>query len=129
VICIIVTGSREWTDETTVRAALNKHLGHLAVVIQGDCRGLDLMADRIVRAYHPHWSVICMPAQWDRDGKAAGTFRNQRMLAVGQSLQDCGYELVVEAFPMPSSRGTWDMVRRAEKAGVRVNVNKPTEGA
>lgn len=50
------------------------------------------------------------PADWDRHGKAAGPIRNQEMV-------DSGLDLCI-AFP--GGRGTADMIRRCEAAGVPV---------
>ncbi len=50
-------------------------------------------------------------ADWDTHGRAAGPIRNQRMI-------DEGKPDLVLAFP--GGRGTADMVRRAEKAGIEV---------
>ena len=80
------------------------------VVIHGDCpTGAD------------HWAALwCrregieerrFPAQWDLHGRSAGPTRNQRML-------DEGRPDLVLAFP--GGRGTADMVRRADTAGVLV---------
>jgi hypothetical protein len=52
-------------------------------------------------------------AQWKKHGRAAGPIRNQRMLDKGKP------DLVV-AFP--GGRGTADMIRRAERAGVPVRI-------
>ena len=51
------------------------------------------------------------PAPWKRFGPSAGGIRNQQMLDEGKP------DLVV-AFP--GGKGTADMVRRAENAGVKV---------
>jgi hypothetical protein len=56
-----------------------------------------------------------VPADWTTYGRAAGPIRNQRML-------NEYHPNLVLAFPDPESRGTWDMVRRAEKANVEVRV-------
>lgn len=55
--------------------------------------------------------VLTFKADWDRRGAAAGPLRNQRMI-------DEGKPNLVVAFP--GGRGTADMIRRAEEAGVRV---------
>lgn len=60
---------------------------------------------------HRHRPVRAFPADWHRDGKAAGPIRNRRMLLEGMP------DLVV-AFP--GGRGTADMVRRARAAGIEV---------
>lgn len=51
------------------------------------------------------------PANWDAHGRAAGAIRNKQMLLEGKP------DLVI-AFP--GGRGTADMVRRAQEAGVVV---------
>lgn len=57
------------------------------------------------------------PADWEKYGKVAGPIRNQQML-------DEGKPDVVYAFTddLSNSRGTADMCRRANKAGVPVYV-------
>lgn len=80
------------------------------VVIHGGCpTGADAHAD--------DWAVVnwagceVYRADWDKHGKAAGPIRNQQMI-------DQGRPDLVLAFP--GGRGTADMVRRAEAAGVPV---------
>lgn len=51
------------------------------------------------------------PAEWDKYGRKAGPIRNQQML-------DEGKPDAVIAFP--GGTGTADMVRRSEKAGIKV---------
>jgi hypothetical protein len=71
--------------------------------------------------------AIAMPAQWKRDGKAAGPIRNEAMLRVLLALQTCGYEVSVEAFSLPQSVGTPHMKRIAKAAGVTANEHGRTE--
>ncbi len=78
-------------------------------VIHGGAKGADALADRW--AVNNWTGLTVYPADWDNHCKAAGPIRNQQMLVEGKP------DLVV-AFPTPNSRGTWDMVRRAKKAGV-----------
>ena len=51
------------------------------------------------------------PADWSEYGKAAGAIRNQQML-------DEGTPDLVVAFP--GGNGTLDMVRRSQRAGIKV---------
>lgn len=81
-----------------------------ATIIHGACRsGADLWADE--------WAVVNWtqieeyPADWAKYGRAAGPIRNRRMISEGKP------DLVL-AFP--GGRGTSDMVRRAELAGITV---------
>ena len=58
---------------------------------------------------------VCMPADWGRHGRAAGPIRNQEMLDVG------GHDLVVAVNrDWAKSKGTNDMVKRCERAGIPV---------
>lgn len=108
---VLVTGSRDWSDYAAIRDAL-KHVGALQV-IEGGARGADALAARA--AAELGIGCIEMPADWNTYGKRAGSIRNQQML-------DNGKPDLVLAFPLPSSRGTWDMVTRARRAGVPVEV-------
>lgn len=88
------------------------------IIISGMAKGADTMAVQFAKTHK--LKVLEFPADWDTHGKAAGPIRNQEMLIRGVP------DLVV-AFPTKNSRGTWDMVRRAEKAGVKVIVVKEDE--
>lgn len=116
---VIVTGSRDYTDRRKVADALDdelfhaKFLGVPMVVVQGECPhgGADLLAAEWA-AVRPYVVPDPFPANWKVLGKRAGPYRNQRMV-------DSGGDVVL-AFPLPSSTGTWDCVRRAEEAGIPV---------
>jgi hypothetical protein len=115
----ILCGSREWTDVDAVFDVLRPLRFVGTVGIFGGARGADTIGAH-------YWAgeeetAIVMPAQWSRDGKAAGPIRNEAMLRVLLALQLCGYEVSVEAFSLPSSVGTAHMKRIAEAAGVVVN--------
>lgn len=118
---ILITGSRDWADWHRVQIAIREALFAYqdsrdrlsdAVVVHGGARGADacaaVVAPRMGLRTEEH------RADWARDGKAAGPLRNQRMVDLGAD--------VCLAFPMPGSRGTWDCVRRAEAAGIPVQV-------
>ena len=120
---LLVTGSRDWSDYAKIASAL-RAVWHEwgqptdAVLIEGECPYSG--ADEIARSY---WEIVLglpvepFPAERDQDGKLLGPERNQRMV-------DSGADLCL-AFPLLGSRGTWDCVRRAEKAGIEVRVIKP----
>ena len=104
---VLVTGGRNFDDYGAVSDAL--HLLDPTVVIVGDANG----ADTLAYAWCCMCGVPCVRfyADWNTHGRAAGPIRNQRML-------DEGKPDVVLAFA--GGRGTADMVRRAEAAGVPV---------
>jgi hypothetical protein len=51
------------------------------------------------------------------------------MLEVVQALKICGWTVVILAFPLASSKGTWSMVGIAKKAGFRPTIIKPNPEA
>lgn len=89
--------------------AANLHQFTIEVVIHGGARGADEAAADWGKSEHAQ--VIAFPADWKKHGKAAGPIRNQKMI-------DEGRPDVVLA--LPGGRGTADMIRRAEGAGLPV---------
>lgn len=120
---VLVTGGRNFLDRPAVYAALDEVKDGLECVIVGDATG----ADNFAWSWCVQNQIPCRRfwADWLTHGKAAGPIRNQQMLVEGKP------DLVL-AFP--GGRGTEDMVRRAERAGVEVKrpmsaQEKPTPGA
>jgi hypothetical protein len=122
---VIVCGSRDadsagWYDAVygVLRIpAADLHEGN--VLIEGDQKGIDRLAGGIGALIG--WTVVVMPAQWERWGKAAGPTRNRDMLIVLQALQACGYEVAVLAFHddiAHGSLGTKNMVDKARFARI-----------
>ncbi len=118
---VLVCGGRDFCEGRAVVEALGPmhRATPFSAIIHGAARGADYLAGAWAR-----WMQVPelpFPADWERDGRAAGPIRNQRMLDEGKP------DLVV-AFP--GGRGTADMIRRARKAGLRViEVAEPTPGA
>jgi len=119
---VLVTGSRDWTDEAPIRASLESQLAEWGgiSVIHGACRGADEIAGQ--------WARDCIfsrrpvrlevyPANWTAHGKRAGPLRNRQMLETGVD--------VCLAFIMPGSRGAEDCVRAAMAANVPCIVHRP----
>ena len=108
---VLVCGGRDYTDLLRVCTVLDEQNARepIGIVIHGAALGADSSAR--------YWATtrevekIGFPAEWRKYGKAAGPMRNQRMI-------DEGKPDVVVAFP--GGRGTADMVRRAEAAGIPV---------
>jgi hypothetical protein len=115
---LLVCGSRNYEDLARMQGSLDALLAvyGVDVVIEGEALGADLMA----RAWAEvnKIPVEPYPADWNKYGKSAGPIRNRQMLEEGKP------DLVV-AFPigkLTESRGTFNMVTLASKAGVRVIV-------
>lgn len=108
---VIVCGGRDYTDTIAIRRALFALIdaGFVTAIRHGACpTGADYRADEAAQLAHVPREP--MPADWSQ-GKKAGPLRNQAMIDRG------GVSLLV-AFP--GGRGTEDMVRRAEAAGIPV---------
>jgi hypothetical protein len=88
------------------------------LVLHGGARGMDAIA--------ADWAASktilteAHPADWIAHGRRAGPLRNQRM---ADRLRELGGGVCL-ALPLvgATNAGTWDMVRRAGQAGVRVHV-------
>lgn len=110
---ILITGSRDWTEEKLIYKALNYYHSHNPMphtLVSGCCpTGADQMAEEI--ALDLGWTVEQHPAEWDRYGKAAGPLRNQEMVNRGADL--------CLAFILNKSKGATHCSNAAEKAGIR----------
>lgn len=107
---VIVCGGRDFTDQRTVDDALDavrRKRGDF-VLVHGGAQGADLLAGLWAASRGVEFEAH--PAAWAQHGRRAGPMRNQYML-------DLGADAVVA---LPGGRGTADMVRRAEAAGVPV---------
>lgn len=109
---VLVFGSRTWRELGVIVRVLADL--RPAVVIEGDAQGADRMAGAWARAR----GVVLerYPADWARDGKAAGPLRNQRMLDEGKPDRAVGF--ISGAVGSPWSRGSADMAACVKKAGV-----------
>ena len=132
---MLVCGSRNWLkrlgpdglidvdERNRVRAMSFRLLDYLAqqldvdVVIEGCAPGADTLAEQWSEGQERVREHIHFPADWDREGKAAGPIRNNKMLKEGRP------DFVV-AFTddIETSRGTRHMATIAEKAGIPVYV-------
>lgn len=117
---ILVCGGRDFDRGDVLERVLDEvHKNkEVTLVIQGCAKGADTLGWLWARKKGIElWSFR---ADWKHHGNAAGPLRNQKMIDEGKP------ELIV-AFPTKNSRGTWDMVRRAEKAGIKTIVVKEEE--
>ena len=122
---LLVTGSRDWSDERSVRNALFTAYGWLGVrglllvgrptavtLVHGNANGLDRIAGGIAAEWH--WDVEVHPALWQVHGKSAGPIRNSEMVLAGANL--------CLAFPLPrpggGKSGTQDCYEKALDAGI-----------
>lgn len=116
---ILIYGSRTWRDPEPIRAFVAT-LPDDSVVIHGGARGADEIAGRL--AADRGLRVEVYPADWARDGKAAGPIRNA-VMARANLTRARGYRMPGE------SRGTDGMTKLLEKAGVPHEVVSPAGAA
>lgn len=108
---VLVCGGRTYNNRTKLfdeLTALRRLPGLKIIIIQGGARGADALAKEWARLFQ--CEMIEEPADWSL-GRAAGSIRNALMLSKHKP------DLVV-AFP--GGRGTANMVRLANDAGVKV---------
>jgi peptidoglycan/xylan/chitin deacetylase (PgdA/CDA1 family) len=112
---ILVTGSRAWKDAALLEEFLLREAKGrpLVRIVHGGAKGADQLAHKL--AVKQGWQYKVYAPDWHRLGRAAGLQRNTDMLKAEKHHVD-----VVFAFPTKESKGTWDMVGKARKAGVRV---------
>jgi len=114
---ILVTGSRNWTDDQIIKQQLKNiwlsFRNSSDVLVVGDCpTGVDKIA-------RDCWEFQGLPvevhkADWNKHGKAAGPIRNQEMV-------DSGIDLGA-AFILGESRGTRDCLHRPKRPGIPMTV-------
>jgi hypothetical protein len=108
---VLVCGGRDYADARALDEALDALHRETAItrLIHGAARG----ADSLAAAWAKSRCIpeLAFPADWKRDGKAAGFVRNARMLREGRPA-------LVVAFP--GGKGTAHMVKLARDAGVPV---------
>jgi hypothetical protein len=115
VMKILVCGGRDFDDFFYFMKQMDKYINLPVHVISGGAKGADSFAITWALIYDKPYTKY--KADWDTRGKAAGPIRNQQMLDEGKP------DLVV-AFPTAKSRGTWDMIKRAERVGVKTIIVK-----
>jgi YspA, cpYpsA-related SLOG family len=108
---VLVCGGRDYFDYENVCKVLDQYYTAvgISVIIHGGATGADKSAGDYAEDLH----IPCykFPANWNKYGKAAGPIRNKQMLEEGKPD-------VVIAFP--GGKGTANMIKQAQEAGIRV---------
>ncbi len=116
-IRLIVCGGRDFCDYEFFKARMDELIVQYSNVqlVSGHARGADSLAEKY--AAENGLRVKVFPAEWQKYGRAAGPIRNKAMLEY--AMEDTP---VVAAFWDGKSRGTGNMLKLAEKAGVECHV-------
>lgn len=114
-VMVIIAGGRDFTGYQELRDAfadfMDPYENHEVTIICGMAKGADLLGKQIAKVYN--LPVIEMPADWDTHGKSAGFIRNEKMSLLGTHL--------LAAWDK-KSKGTADMIDRAKRANLQVQV-------
>ena len=106
---VLFCGDRNWDNEAPIRTALLELLPD-TIIIHGGARGADKIAGRIAKEMG--FTVVEVPANWEKYGKAAGSIRNREMLSLGPELVFAFHKNINE------SKGTKHMLKIAKDAGI-----------
>lgn len=111
---VIISGDRNWNGhelESKMRAIFSQFPKDTEI-IHGNCRGVDLTADKIARELG--LKITIFSPDWKNKGKAAGPIRNKEMLDYGATAVYAFHQYVDE------SKGTKNMMDQAKKRNVPV---------
>lgn len=113
---VLVTGGREYKDKEKIFKTLDylHKKWNITLIVQGYARGTDKIANywaKLRKVPTTDRKYEISPNAWIEEGYAAGPNRNQRML---------DEEKIEQVVAFPGGNGTKDMIKRAEKAGLKV---------
>ena len=110
---VIVCGGRDFSDEEFLFSKLDEF--GVTFLIEGGAKGADTLAWRWANRRLAPDQLMRFEADWSRHGRAAGPMRNQLMIEQGKPDAVIAFE---------GGRGTADMIRRAQRAGIPVTCYK-----
>lgn len=111
---VIVAGNRDFINYREICSALNEYDWTDAEIVEGGCRGVDLLAKRY--ADERGITVKEFPADWETYGKRAGAIRNKQMAEYATSEGKENSMLI--AITNHPSRGTKLMIDIARQTGI-----------
>lgn len=131
----IIAGSRTLTQVSIEEIILNSGF-NITRLLHGDARGVDTIAKGWalsngypISAYPADWNNLApendfgikpLPVQ-DKNGRwydAKAGFRRNEQMALAELQVDCQLIAIIQSGY--KSNGTWDMIKRAEKHGLKV---------
>ena len=115
---IIIAGGRGFVDYELLEQKVDEILKDIKepVIISGGARGADTLGEKY--ALEHGMRLVRFPADWKKYGKRAGYLRNQEMAEYAMK----GTNSILIAFWDGLSRGTNDMIQRAESYGMKVYI-------
>jgi hypothetical protein len=116
-IRVIIAGGRDFHDYPRLKAYMDCLLEPITEpveIVSGGANGADSLGERYAR--ESGYKLKRFPANWDKYGKAAGPIRNKEMALYAAEVTG-----VLVAFWDGESRGTYDMITRAEEYNLQVH--------
>lgn len=104
---VIIAGSRNLEDYGLVAQAMQRCGFDVTEVVCGMAAGIDTLGYRWAQCYNK--PIKEMPANWNRDGKAAGPIRNREMAKYADAA------VIIWDGESPGSRNMVDEMIRAKK--------------
>lgn len=74
---VVIAGSRSINDFDLIKEAVERSGFDITEVVSGTARGADRLGEHWARTNNV--PIKMMPADWDKNGKAAGYIRNREM--------------------------------------------------
>lgn len=131
---VIIAGSRKFMDYDFLKETLNKYITEPVIVVSGCATGTDTLGERwasengyLVEKHPADWRNLDVPickVRYNKYGPynaMAGHNRNQEMLQSIQENSDGGF---VVAFWDGQSKGTENMIKISQYAGIVVHIIK-----
>lgn len=112
-IRLIVAGGRDFSDTSLLEREVSDKIILLSqkynmidiVAVSGHCRGTDMLWEKF--ANECEFPIKTFPAEWEKDGRAAGPMRNRKMAEYASEGDNIG---VLIAFWDGKSKGTKSMI-------------------
>jgi hypothetical protein len=108
----IIAGGRDVTEWHHLMEALESYRNDITEVVSGGAQGADALGERYAR--EAGLPLKRFPADWAKNGKAAGPIRNREMAAYAQALI---------ALWDGKSRGTANMIEEARARSLNVHIH------
>lgn len=105
----IIAGSRNITDFDVVEQAFIDCPWKISEIVSGKAKGVDHLGEMVAHKYRIRLS--CFPADWAKNGRAAGPIRNSAMADYAE-----GLILIWDG----QSRGSANMLSTAKKKGLTI---------
>lgn len=111
---ILVAGSRTCNKPEVLEKAIKDSGFTIDLIIHGGAAGADTLAEHYANKHGI--KQMMFKADWNKHGKAAGPIRNTEMIDFISASGPAGLILLWDG----NSRGSWDVLKKAYTAGLRI---------